>query len=70
VLVGLVASTWIGLAGPAAAAEPVREKLDEGGFVSIFNGASLDGWHVSSQTGHSAASKNQSGGPRPARPRR
>jgi 3-keto-disaccharide hydrolase len=32
------------------------------GFVSIFDGKTLTGWHVSAKTGHSHASKNQSGG--------
>jgi hypothetical protein len=31
-------------------------------FVSIFDGKTLKGWHVSSQSGHSAASKHRSGG--------
>ena len=37
-------------------------KPAEDGFVSIFDGKTLKGWHASSQTGHSAASKNKSGG--------
>jgi hypothetical protein len=37
-------------------------KKDEPGFVTIFDGTSLAGWHVSAQTGHSAASGNKSGG--------
>jgi hypothetical protein len=41
----------------AQAAEP-----DANGFVSLFDGKSLNGWHVSAKTGHSRASKNQSGG--------
>lgn len=32
------------------------------GFVPIYDGKTLAGWHVSAQTGHSRASKNQSGG--------
>jgi hypothetical protein len=32
------------------------------GFVSIFDGKTLKGWHASAQTGHSAASKHQTGG--------
>jgi hypothetical protein len=32
------------------------------GYVAIFDGKSLAGWHVSAKTGHSRASKNQSGG--------
>lgn len=34
----------------------------EDGFVSLFDGQSLKGWHVSAKTGHSRASKNESGG--------
>jgi hypothetical protein len=37
-------------------------KAEEGGFSSIFDGKTLKGWHVSSQTGHSRASGNKSGG--------
>lgn len=36
--------------------------LAEDGFVSLFDGQSLKGWHVSAKTGHSRASKNESGG--------
>jgi hypothetical protein len=50
------------LAAACAAVEPQREKLDNSGFVSIFDGATLTGWHPSAQTGHSAASKNTSAG--------
>ena len=32
------------------------------GLLVIFNGQSLTGWHVSAKTGHSRASKNESGG--------
>jgi hypothetical protein len=32
------------------------------GFLPIFDGKTLSGWHVSAKTGHSGASKNQSGG--------
>lgn len=32
------------------------------GFVPIFDGASLKGWHPSARTGHSRASQNQSAG--------
>ena len=31
-------------------------------FVSIFDGKTLKGWHISAKSGHSRASKNQSGG--------
>ncbi len=39
-----------------------REKFDETGFVSIFDGKTLSGWHISAQSGHSGKSKNQTGG--------
>lgn len=32
------------------------------GFTPIFDGKTLAGWHVSAKTGHSGASKHQSGG--------
>lgn len=34
----------------------------EPGFVSLFDGASLKGWHPSAKTGHSRASQNKSAG--------
>ena len=37
-------------------------QTNETDFVSIFDGKSLAGWHVSAKTGHSRASKNESGG--------
>ena len=40
----------------------VAAQTNETGFVSIFDGRSLAGWHVSAKTGHSGASKNQTGG--------
>lgn len=40
------------------AAAPARP----GKWTSLFDRRSLKGWHVSAQTGHSAASKHQSGG--------
>ncbi len=39
-----------------------RESFDQKNFVSIFDGKSLDGWHVSAKSGHSRASKHKSGG--------
>lgn len=39
-----------------AAAEP------EAGFVPIFDGKTLQGWHVSARTGHSGASGHKTGG--------
>ena len=49
------------IAGANAADFP-REKLDDTGFETIFDGKSLKGWHVSTQTGHSRASMHTSGG--------
>lgn len=43
------------MALPAPAAKKAR-------FVSIFDGKTLNGWHVSAETGHSRASGNKSGG--------
>jgi hypothetical protein len=37
-------------------------KADDKGFVSIFDGKSLKGWHVSAKSGHSRKSKNKTGG--------
>lgn len=49
--------------GQAGGAEILRrEALDYDGFVSIFDGKTLDGWHVSAKTGHSRASRNTTGG--------
>jgi len=31
-------------------------------YLTLFDGKSLDGWHVSAKTGHSGASKHKSGG--------
>ena len=37
-------------------------QTNEAGFASLFDGKSLQGWHVSAKTGHSHASGNKSGG--------
>lgn len=39
-----------------------REQFDAQGFVPIFDGKSLAGWHISAASGHSGTSKHQSGG--------
>ena len=49
-------------AGFMLPATTAREKKKDGGYVSIFDGKSLDGWHVSAKSGHSGKSKNKSGG--------
>src|SRR5262249_18274980 len=38
------------------------DKADDKDFVPIFDGKSLDGWHVSAKSGHSAKSGNKTGG--------
>ena len=45
-----------------AGAEDKKEKSDDKGFESIFDGKTLRGWHVSAKSGHSAASKHRTGG--------
>ena len=47
---------------PLAAEDYKRETFNDAGYVSIFNGKTLDGWHTSAASGHSRASKNKSGG--------
>jgi len=60
-LVAFTLSVAISL--PVVAADlPQPEKLDNSGFETIFDGKSLAGWHVSTQTGHSGASMHTSGG--------
>ena len=41
---------------------PKDATLSETGFVAIFDGKTLDGWHISAKTGHSRTSKNKTGG--------
>jgi Domain of Unknown Function (DUF1080) len=38
------------------------EKKQATGYVSIIDGKSLEGWHISAKSGHSGKSKNKSGG--------
>jgi hypothetical protein len=61
-LAPLAASLLALAALPSAAEPPKPETFDDSGFVSIFDGKSLDGWHASAQTGHSGASKHKTGG--------
>ena len=37
-------------------------ETDTNGFITIFDGKTLNGWHPSPKTGHSRASKNESAG--------
>ncbi len=66
---GVLLVLFVGLAGfpslPSIAQETKSKEKDkpkDDGFVSIFDGKSLDGWKISAKTGHSAKSKNKSGG--------
>jgi hypothetical protein len=61
-LAGPLLGALAALALPAAEADPKPEKFDDKGFVPLFDGKTLDGWHVSAQTGHSRASGNKTGG--------
>ncbi len=36
---------------------PKREKLSDEGFEVVFDGKTLDGWHVSSKTGHGSGGR-------------
>lgn len=45
----------------AFSAAPLPAQLNDG-FVPLFDGKSIKGWHASAQTGHSGASKNKTGG--------
>ena len=40
----------------------LADEPKDSGFVPLFDGNSLKGWHTSAQTGHSRASGNKSGG--------
>ncbi|MBI2807392.1 MAG: DUF1080 domain-containing protein [Planctomycetes bacterium] len=40
----------------------VGGKKNDDGYVSIFDGKTLRGWHISAKTGHSRPSKNKTGG--------
>jgi hypothetical protein len=57
----LVASLFVASAVSFADELP-KDKLDNAGFETIFDGKTLNGWHVSAQTGHSRTSMNKSGG--------
>ena len=56
----VAALSWIST--PLSAEDFKRETFNDAGFVSIFDGKTLNGWHASAQSGHSRASKNKSGG--------
>lgn len=43
-------------------ADDKTTKPSDQGFVAIFDGKTLKGWHISAKSGHSRRSKNKSGG--------
>jgi len=45
-----------------ASADDTRNKPSDEGFVSLFDGKRLSGWHVSAKTSHSRKSGNKSSG--------
>jgi hypothetical protein len=47
---------------PLALVPPGARGDKDEGFVDIFDGKTLKGWHVSAKSGHSRKSKNKSGG--------
>ena len=49
-------------AGFILSATTAGEKKKDDGYVSIFDGKSLDGWHISAKSGHSKKSGNKTGG--------
>ena len=53
--------TFMTLAAWSCSLAMAQEKSGDG-FVSIYDGQTLAGWHVSAKTGHSRASTNKSGG--------
>jgi len=63
-LLGLAVLAWAGLghSGAGDKKDGAKGGKDGGGYVSIFDGKSLKGWHVSAQSGHSGKSGNKSGG--------
>jgi hypothetical protein len=48
--------------GAMLSVSPAGEKKKGDGYITLFDGKSLDGWHVSAKSGHSGKSKNTSGG--------
>ncbi len=50
--VALAAVLWVGAAGFALAAETAAPVGQPQGFTPLFDGRTLQGWHISSKTGH------------------
>jgi hypothetical protein len=63
--IGLAAAILLALAGGSLTQGQGRTTITgrgEKGYVSIFDGKTLTGWHVSAKSGHSSKSKHTSGG--------
>lgn len=58
----LAAVSLMAVVSTVIAADLPKDKLDNTGFETIFDGKTLKGWHVSAMTGHSRASMNKTGG--------
>jgi hypothetical protein len=58
---GIALALFLVVPGAAQPALPI-ETFDESGFLPLFDGATLTGWHVSAASSHSAASGHRSGG--------
>lgn len=61
-MLGTVFASFVLVAIASAPAADLPAPLGKGATVSLFDGKTLDGWHVSAMTGHSSASKNKTGG--------
>ncbi len=57
-----VESVVNGKVNPTGQTQASAQAPDKDGFVSIFDGKTLKGWHVSAKSGHSRTTKNTSGG--------
>src|SRR5258708_358630 len=60
--VACAAVLWLSGVPAADETRAAQDKKGDDGYVSIFDGKSLKGWHVSAKSGHSSTSKNKSGG--------
>lgn len=61
VLSSVLATAAVGAVATFVSAQEKTPPVKDG-WVTIFDGTSLKGWHVSAATGHSRTSKNKSGG--------
>jgi len=61
---GFILPSLLAFAAASAGLVMAQEKSPPAkeGWVSIFDGTSLKGWHISAKSGHSDTSKNTSGG--------